>query len=38
MNIHKATQSYEAWLGERTTLVSADLEFKHAQMASGVFP
>ncbi len=38
MNIQKATQEYEAWLGERTTLVQADLDFKHAQMASGVFP
>ena len=38
MNIQTATQNYEAWLGERTTLVKADLEFKHAQMATGVFP
>jgi hypothetical protein len=38
MNIQMATQKYEAWLGERTTLVQADLDFKHRQMASGVFP
>jgi hypothetical protein len=38
MNIQKATQNYEAWLGERTTLVEADLKFKHTQMATGVFP
>ncbi len=38
MNIQKATQEYEAWLGERTTLVKADLDFKHTQMATGVFP
>ena len=38
MNILTATQSYEDWLGERTTLVQADLDFKHRQMATGVFP
>lgn len=38
MNIQKATQAYEAWLAERTTLVPADLAFKHAQMAAGAFP
>lgn len=38
MNILKATQSYEAWLGERTTLVKADLEFKHTEMATAAFP
>ena len=38
MNIQKATQGYEAWLGERTTLVPADLNFKHQQMATGMFP
>ena len=38
MNIQKATQAYEAWLAERTTLVPADLAFKHEQMAAGVFP
>ncbi len=38
MNIQKATEKYEAWLAERTTLVQADLKFKHQQMAVGVFP
>ncbi len=38
MNIEKATQSYEAWLAERTTLVPADLAFKHTQMATSIFP
>lgn len=38
MNIQKATTQYEAWLAERTTLVQADLDFKHAQMSDGVFP
>ena len=38
MNIQKATESYEVWLGKRTTLVKADLGFKHAQMATGPFP
>ncbi len=38
MDIQTATQNYEDWLGERTTLVEADLDFKHRQMASGVFP
>lgn len=38
MNIKKATQQYEAWLAERTTLVGADLDFKHQQMTEGAFP
>jgi len=38
MNIQKSTQAYEAWLAERTTLVPADLSFKHTQMAAGAFP
>ncbi len=38
MNIQKATAKYEAWLGEWTTLVQADLKFKHQQMATGPFP
>ena len=38
MNIQNATQNYEDWLGERTTLVPADLDFKHQQMTTGVFP
>jgi len=38
MNIQKSTANYEAWLAQRTTLVQADLEYKHAQMAVGAFP
>jgi hypothetical protein len=38
MNIVKATQSYEAWLGKRITLLPADLHRKHAAMAEDVFP
>ena len=38
MNIKKATQIYESWLADRTTLVPADLAFKHEQMAAGAFP
>ena len=37
MNIQKSTQAYEAWLAERTTLVPADLAFKHTQMAADPF-
>jgi hypothetical protein len=38
MKITKATQSYEAWLSERITLLAADIEKKHAAMATDVFP
>lgn len=38
MNIEKSTQAYEAWLAEHTTLVQADLDFKHQQMTTGAFP
>lgn len=38
MNIVTATRSYEAWLGKRITLLPADLERKHAEMARNVFP
>ena len=38
MNIAKATQSYEAWLGKRITVLGADLKRKHAAMAQDVFP
>ena len=38
MNIVNATRSYEAWLGKRITLLPADLEHKHAEMARNVFP
>lgn len=39
MDIHKATQRYEAWLGATLPLVvEADLDFKHEQMAAAAFP
>lgn len=38
MNIQEATHSYESWLGEQLTLIQADLENKHQQMAEGSFP
>jgi uncharacterized protein (DUF2252 family) len=38
MKITKATQSYEAWLGKRITLLPADLNRKHAAMSQDVFP
>ena len=38
MNIQKATQQYETWLNNFTSLVEADLIFKHQQMAQDVFP
>ena len=38
MNIQKATRQYEQWLTAYTPLVKADLDFKHQQMALGVFP
>ena len=38
MNIQKATRQYEQWLAAYTPLIKADLELKHQQMASDVFP
>jgi Uncharacterized protein conserved in bacteria (DUF2252) len=38
MNILKATAKYEAWLSRRIHLLTADLDFKHAQMRSAPFP
>jgi len=38
MNIQKATQSYERWLGKRLDLIPADLAKKHELMAAAVFP
>jgi uncharacterized protein (DUF2252 family) len=37
MNIVKATQRYEEWLGRHTTLVKPDLRLKHEEMAEAVF-
>src|ERR1700690_3268622 len=38
MNIVKATKKFEHWLGRHIHIVVQDLEIKHQQMASGVFP
>src|ERR1700690_3978033 len=38
MNIGKATKKFEHWLGRHIHIVVQDLEIKHQQMASGVFP
>ncbi|MGI8990926.1 MAG: DUF2252 family protein [Bryobacteraceae bacterium] len=38
MDIRKATQSYEDWLGKRLTLIPADLATKHQAMTSAPFP
>ena len=38
MNIVKATKKFEDWLGLHIRIVGSDLQFKHEQMASGLFP
>ena len=38
MEIKQASQVYEAWLGNRITLIPADLELKHQRMAESPFP
>src|SRR5260370_36483073 len=38
MKITRATQSYEAWLGERIVVLPGDVKKKHAEMAKDVFP
>lgn len=38
MDVIKATQKYENWLGERIPLIRADLDRKHALMAESPFP
>ena len=38
MRIKKAAKRYEAWLGERLTLVQADLALKHFRMGEAPFP
>jgi hypothetical protein len=38
MNIVKATQRFEEWLGRHTQLVKSDLRLKHQHMAEAVFP
>src|SRR2546423_13450224 len=38
MRIAKATERYESWLGKRLTLLPEDVELKHKEMASALFP
>src|SRR5579862_45825 len=38
VNIEKATQKYEAWLGEQMPLIAADLTLKHRLMREAPFP
>src|ERR1700691_1013467 len=38
MNIVKATRKYEDWLRLHIRVVEQDLQFKHEQMAAGLFP
>jgi hypothetical protein len=38
MKIAKATERYEAWLARHLQLIPKDLELKHEQMRSAVFP
>ena len=38
MNIRKATDRYEAWLGRHLCIVSEDLDLKHREMRGAVFP
>jgi len=38
MKIKKATKRYEAWLGERLTLLPADVTLKHSRMEESPFP
>jgi hypothetical protein len=38
VKIHRATERYEAWLGERIPLIRADVQRKHALMKEAPFP
>jgi hypothetical protein len=38
MDIKTATENYEAWVAAQTPLIAADIQYKHSQMASAVFP
>ncbi|MBA0084227.1 MAG: DUF2252 family protein, partial [Acidobacteria bacterium Pan2503] len=38
MHIAPTTAQYEAWLGRHLRIIGADLELKHQQMRSAVFP
>jgi uncharacterized protein (DUF2252 family) len=37
MNCDDATNSYEAWLRNRTRIIEADLQLKHQQMSADIF-
>jgi hypothetical protein len=37
MNCDEATKSYEAWLGNITRIIEADLQLKHQQMSADIF-
>src|SRR5271165_5774212 len=38
MNIVKATKNYEDWLCRHIRIVGPDLQYKHEQMATALFP
>ena len=38
MKFRKATEKYEAWLGQHLTMLEADLKLKHDAMRAGKFP
>lgn len=38
MNIHEATERYEAWLAARIPLIKEDVDYKHKRMAEAPFP
>jgi len=38
MNIHKATERYESWLGRHLRLIQGDLDLKHKEMRAEPFP
>ena len=38
MHIAPTTAQYEAWLAQHLRIIGADLELKHQQMRSAVFP
>jgi Uncharacterized protein conserved in bacteria (DUF2252) len=38
MNINKATERYEQWLGQQLRILAPDLELKHQAMRSAPFP
>jgi uncharacterized protein (DUF2252 family) len=38
MNIVKATNQFESWLGQRTELIKKDIRLKHSNMFAAAFP